>query len=139
MTESEVKKRLISARIAQKEYALALEKANCFDMMISSPKSGGFGERSADSTGKNKTEEKLLLALSYHEKAKALEQKMIDARRDVEEYITLLSLQSEREIITRRYLMCQTWEQIAASTGYSVRQTTRLHTKALEKISERCP
>ena len=75
------------------------------------------------------------LASEYHRQAAALEAEMIAARKIAEKYVTLLKLQSEREVITRRYLMCQSWEKIADMMCYSERQVIRIHNKALEKMS----
>lgn len=112
---------------------LAAEKARQYDMMISMPKT--TGPENAPGAKKNGTENRYLLALSYHEKVAALEADMISARESAEKYIALLEMQSEKEIITRRYLMCQTWEKIADAMNYSIRQVTRIHGKALKKMS----
>ena len=41
----------------------------------------------------------------------------------------------EREILTRRYLLGQGWEQIATEMGYSYRHITKLHGFALKKLA----
>ena len=78
MTVRDIRLKLLSARIIQREYALAKEKANAYDMMIAAPKVVDFESKAADSTGKNAQEEKIIIALSYHERVKELEQKMIN-------------------------------------------------------------
>lgn len=133
MTVGEIKQELIRIRITQQRYMLAAEKARQYDMMISVPRSTDTGIASASKS--NATENKYLLALDYHEKVVALEIEMVQARTSAEKYIDLLDKQAEKEIVTRRYIMCQTWEAIAEAMNYSIRQVTRLHGKALKKMS----
>ena len=134
MTLSEVKQILIQTRIAQQEYSLAVSKARQYDEMISAAKVSEFEPRAADDTGRNTQEEKLIIALSYHERVRELEKAMTETRRKTDMLIDSLDMQSEKEIITRRYLICQTWEQIAEGMGYSLMQIFRIHNKALEKM-----
>ena len=133
MTAGEVKQKLIQIRVTQQKYILAAEKARQYDMMISAPRPTSF--ENAPDPKKNGTENKYLLALDYHEKVVALEIEMVQARTSAEKYIDLLDKQAEKEIVTRRYIMCQTWEAIAEAMNYSIRQVTRLHGKALKKMS----
>lgn len=41
---------------------------------------------------------------------------------------------TDREILTRRYLLGQSWEKIAVEMGYSYRNVTRLHGHALRNF-----
>ncbi len=41
----------------------------------------------------------------------------------------------EKEILTRRYLLGQSWEKIANEMGYSYRHTTKLHGQALKNFT----
>lgn len=41
----------------------------------------------------------------------------------------------EKEILTRRYLLRQSWEKIANEMGYSYRHTTKLHGQALKNFT----
>lgn len=55
--------------------------------------------------------------IARREEAKALIAKVSDARYS--------------EVLTRRYILCESWEQIACAMGYNYRWTTRLHGAAL--------
>nr|DAF12936.1 MAG TPA: Protein of unknown function (DUF1492) [Caudoviricetes sp.] len=55
--------------------------------------------------------------ITRREEAKALIAKVPDVR--------------YREVLTRRYILCESWEQIACAMGYNYRWTTRLHGAAL--------
>ena len=114
MTQTEIKRMLIQTRIAQMNYTLFAEKLRHYDLMT-----GGSDTISAE----------------YLKKLAELEKAMMETRRKTDALIDGLTVQSEREIITRRYLICQTWEQIADIMNYSVRQVTRIHHKALAKMS----
>ena len=134
MTVQELKKDLLHIRVTQLRYRLAVDKARQFDDLICAPKGVGFESHNASSRT-NSSEEKVMLAIAYHEKALLLEADMLSARERAEKYISVLTLQSEKEVITRRYLMCQTWEQIADVMNYSCRHVERIHSKALKKMS----
>lgn len=68
-----------------------------------------------------------------------LEDKMLAARyrvikcyTDIFEKIEQMNTEGEKQILTLRYIKGCTFEEIADEIGYSQRQVTRLHTKALE-------
>ena len=136
MTVSEIKHQLIQIRLIQQQYKLAADKARQFDELISAPKGTSFGGENVPAASRgNATEDKYLLALSYHEKVRALEAEMLLTRARAERFISVLEMQSEKEVITRRYIMCQTWERTADDMNYSVKQVCRIHNKALKKMS----
>lgn len=136
MTVSEIKYQLIQIRIIQQQYKLAVDKAIQYDELISAPRGTSFGGKNVPTASReNTTEDKYLLALSYHEKVRTLEAEMLVTRARAERFISTLEMQSEKEVITRRYIMCQTWERTADEMNYSVKQVCRIHNKALKKMS----
>ena len=113
MTAQQMKRKLLEIRVAQQKYALAVETAEQFEKM------GGRGRQ----------------AEKYRLSCAVLEKDMLEAREQAEKYIGLLESQAEKEIVTRRYLFCHSWETIADSMSYSLRQVVRIHDRALEKMS----
>lgn len=62
--------------------------------------------------------------IAQREEAKTLIAKMSDAR--------------YREVLTRRYILCESWEQIACAMGYTYRWVTHMHGAALRAFEKEC-
>lgn len=137
MTVQEVKAKLNSVRVKYREYILARDKAEQFREMISSPALKQSDEPRSEPDG-NITENKLIAALWYSEQANKLFQEYMVLRNDAELIIGGIKFPDEREVLTRRYIMYQKWEDIADKMFLSLRQIHRLHGKGLTEISERC-
>lgn len=52
--------------------------------------------------------------------------------REIRQQISMVPDPTEQEILSRRYLLNQSWEKIAVEMGYSYRNITRLHGYALK-------
>lgn len=52
--------------------------------------------------------------------------------REIRQQIGMVPDPTEQEILSRRYLLNQSWEKIAVEMGYSYRNITRLHGYALK-------
>ena len=52
--------------------------------------------------------------------------------REIRQQISMVPDPTEQEILSRRYLLWQSWEKIAVEMGYSYRNVTRLHGYALK-------
>lgn len=52
--------------------------------------------------------------------------------REIRQQIGMVPDTIEQEILSRRYLLWQSWEKIAVEMGYSYRNITRLHGHALQ-------
>ena len=61
--------------------------------------------------------------------------KLIDLRRKITDQIDGMESRTFRNILTCRYVLMQSWDQIAATMGYDVRHCTRLHGRALQEFS----
>lgn len=57
----------------------------------------------------------------------------------IEESISNISDDLEREILNKRYILGMTWDEISQSIGYSLTRTHQLHRKALENIKLSTP
>ena len=136
MTVQEVKEKLNSVRVKYREYILARDKAEQFREMISSPALRQSDEPRSVPDG-NITENKLIAALWYSEQANKLFQEYMMLRHDAESIINDLKFPDEREVLTRRYIMYQKWEEIAERMYISLRHIHRIHGEALVNISEK--
>ncbi len=52
--------------------------------------------------------------------------------REIRQQISMVPDPTEQEILSRRYLIGQSWEKIAVEMGYSYRNITRIHGHALQ-------
>lgn len=52
--------------------------------------------------------------------------------REIRQQIGMVPDPTEQEILSRRYLIGQSWEKIAVEMGYSYRNITRIHGHALQ-------
>ena len=124
------KEYLKQVRIMDQRLKLEREKLDRLRSAVEyrSPGFEGGGGGSDKSEAFNKlielTERYDRMAADYIDFYNAAEQKMISV-----EDPTL------REILERRYLLYQKWEQIAEDMNYTVRHITRLHGQALQKMS----
>lgn len=136
MTVQEVKEKLNSVRTAYKEYTLARDKALHYRSALI-----GAVQTAPDvpqpHNGSNGTEEKIIRLIECTDKANLKFHEYILLRLEIEKMISQLNYPDEREILTRRYILNQKWDIIAAGTNYSIRHVTRLHGYALTHLI--CP
>ncbi len=83
----------------------------------------------------NGVENAYIRVLAYEEKIDAEIDELSRKREEIEQVIEKLPDKTERELLSRRYLLFQKWDKIAEDMGYSYRHITRLHGKALQKMS----
>jgi DNA-directed RNA polymerase specialized sigma subunit len=136
MTVQEVKEKLGSVYVRYREYMLAEEKAEQFRDMISLPAPVEASDTPRSESGGNSTESKYIAALWYSEQADRKFREYMIARQSAEMMIGSVRSPDEREVLARRYIMFQKWEQIAERMYISQRNVYYLHGSGLKKISE---
>ena len=135
MTVQEVKSKLNGVRAKYREYILAREKADRFRDIISAASAGASDAPQSAHSG-NSTENKYITALWYSDQADRAFQEYMLTRQDAEAMIAGVKFPDEREVLTRRYILNQKWEDIADRMYFSLRQVHKLHSKGLISISE---
>lgn len=93
---------------------------------------GGDGVKAA--TRKNCAEAAMLRAAELEERLDADIERLEFVRSSVEQAIGEIADPVFRELLTRRYLLSQKWEDIAEAMHYSDRHIRRLHIKALDDL-----
>lgn len=88
------------------------------------PKGSGGGDLSAYAARLDELERKL----SDHAR------RYYEAREYLEYDLHRMENPIERAVIRRRYLLGESWQEIADEIGYTFRQTTRIHGAALQHI-----
>lgn len=135
MTANDVKVILTDVRTAYKRYILAKDKAQAFrDMAV------GSSSRISDIPhvrSSNITENKLVYFLDGDAESAQRFAEYENIRIKAETLICSLSSDTEKEVLTRRYLLFQRWDTVAEKMGLSERHTRRLHNKAIENICEK--
>ena len=58
----------------------------------------------------------------------------IDLRLQIEQAVNALNEPRERELMRRRYIEGQRWEQVAYEMNYTLRHVTRLHGRILQRM-----
>lgn len=106
-----------------------------YEAMISVPKAQSFDDKPVTASKGNGTEDKYILALAYREDVGKTEKDMLETRISAQRLIAQLEDPVEQSLLTRRYIMAEEWEQVAADIGYTLRQTFRIHGRALQKMS----
>ena len=74
---------------------------------------------------------------SYAERIAAQWDKLIVLREDAKARIGQLEDWRYREVLTRRYLQGQSWEQVAVDMGYDYYHVHKLHRRALRIFQEK--
>ena len=140
MTTTEIKAELSRARTAERAYLLARDKVNAYGQLLMRGKSvryendGGTHERRG-----NPVENAYCQLADYNTEADRLFREFTAARKRTEELISSVPDPVQREVLTRRYIIGQRWEEIAEYMNYSRRRITQLHGIALKNISLNFP
>ena len=61
--------------------------------------------------------------------------KYVDIKRRIKQIIMLVPNHAEQQILIKRYINFEQWEQISYEMKYTYRHTLRLHNEAIEKMS----
>ncbi len=136
MTTTEIKAELNRVRIAERAYRLAKDKAEAYSQMLMSGKTVRYeSDGSVHERDGNAVERAYCQIAEYNAETDKLLDEYNVVRRQAERLISSISDAAQREVLSRRYLMGQQWEEIAGSMNYSVRHITRLHGLALQNMS----
>ena len=82
----------------------------------------------------SRLEEAVVKILDKEMELKQEKDKLEALRKEATATIAQLEKPDERDVLYKRYLETQTWEDIAAEMGYCERQIFRIHASALKKL-----
>lgn len=135
MTVQEVKTVLNSVRVKYREYELAQEKALRFRSTLT-----GAAQVMTDipqsAKNENSREKGYLKLVEYSEDAAYKFRDYLATRESAEKLIGTLYDHDEQEVLTRRYIMFEKWENIAGKMYISDRKVFYLRRNGMRKISE---
>ena len=95
-----------------------------------SPSLGGTG----GSSGSERIPDTISKIVEYEQRADKLRAEYVQTFVEVDKTISAVTEETLHEVLERRYLLYQCWDQIAAEMHYSERHIKRLHGNALEKV-----
>ena len=140
------KEYLQQAFVLKRRMKVELEKVEEL-MSVLEYRSPSFENVGSFGSGNNsKMADTVAKVIDYRQKYEALRAEYVDKYREIERVINELDDISEREILERRYLLCEAWESrydektgeyvvgIAEKMGYSIRRAYQKHGIALTKI-----
>ena len=135
MTTTEIKTELNRAKEAKRAYKLAKDKADDYEHLLIGGKSVRYDSDGSKSERKGNPIENAYCQLAdYKAEADKLLKEMTSARERTERLINTVANPVQREVLTRRYIIGQRWEDIAESMNYSRQHVTRLHGYALKTL-----
>lgn len=140
MTTQEAKAYLNQARETERAYRLARDKANSYAQLIMGGKAVRYDSDGSTHEKNGNTVERTYCCLAdYQTEADRLMMEMLGVRQRVEKVIGTVPDAVQREVLTRRCIIGQRWEDIAYVMNYSRRRITQLHGAALNNISLNFP
>lgn len=138
MTISEIKSELNKARDSVRDYRLAQDKANAYRQLLIS---GGTVRYNSDGSTRerngNPVERAYCCLADYEAELDSAAAEMIRCRKKAEDIIASVDDGTQREVLTRRYIVGQRWEDIAEVMNYSRQHVTRLHGYALQSLGSK--
>ena len=137
MTIQEIKSKLNAVRTAYREYLLSEEKAEQLRENLSLSAHVISPDTPKQEHSGNATENKYVAAMWYAQQAEKNFRIYMLARQEAEALINSVKFPDEKEVLTRRYILYQKWEEIAEKMHFSCRQIFKIHGKALLSISEK--
>ena len=126
---------LNGARDSVRAYRLAKDKVNAYKQLLTSGKAvryesdGGTHEQNG-----NPIERAYCCLADYETELNNAVAEMVRCRKTVEKLISSVEDRTQREVLTRRYIIGQRWEDIAVRMNYSLPRVYQLHGSALNRI-----
>lgn len=94
---------------------------------------------SKQTSKENSLEKAICKIIDYESEANKKIDSLVDKKIEIEKVIAQLESQKLKEILERRYLLFEKWEQIAVAMDIDLRWIYRLHNKALNKLNNLIP
>ena len=135
MTVQEVKAVLNGARDSVRAYRLAKDKVNAYKQLLTSGKTTRYeSDGSTHEHNGNPIERAYCCLADYETELNNAVAEMVRCRKTAEKLISSVEDRTQREVLTRRYIIGQRWEDIAYVMNYSRQHITRLHGYALQNM-----
>lgn len=87
----------------------------------------------------NALERAICKIIDYEKEVNERIDKLVDKKNEIEKTIDKIESQKLKEILERRYLLFEKWEQIAVAMDIDLRWVYRLHNRALNNLKNLIP
>lgn len=84
----------------------------------------------------NNTERAIMRVLEYEEQINADIDKLVKLRLQIESVIDQVPDERQKELLSRRYLLFEKWEQVSVNMHLNLRWVYRLHGRALQSVQK---
>nr|DAH65336.1 MAG TPA: Protein of unknown function (DUF1492) [Caudoviricetes sp.] len=126
---------LNGARDSVRAYRLAKDKVNAYKQLLTSGKAVRYeSDGSTHEQNGNPIERAYCCLADYETELNNAVAEMVRCRKTAERLISSVEDRTQREVLTRRYIIGQRWEDIAYVMNYSRQHITRLHGYALQNM-----
>lgn len=136
MTVQEVKAVLNGARDSVRAYRLAKDKVNAYKQLLTSGKTARYeSDGSTHEQNGNPIERAYCCLADYETELNNAVAEMVRCRKTAERLISSVEDRTQREVLTRRYIIGQRWEDIAFVMNYNIRHIYKIHGAALQSMA----
>lgn len=126
---------LNGARDSVRAYRLAKDKVNAYKQLLTSGKTARYeSDGSTHEQNGNPIERAYCCLADYETELNNAVAEMVRCRKTAEKIINSVEDRTQREVLTRRYIIGQRWENIAVRMNYSLPRVYQLHGAALNRI-----
>lgn len=136
MTVREAKEILENVRRTERAYRSAADIAAAFRLRLTGGRGVRYDRQGCPGAKGNRTEDGLVRLADYEAERDVRFEEMVAARKRAERLIASLSDPVEREVLTRRYIFGERWEEIAGKMNYTSRRIFQIHDNALKHFSK---
>lgn len=140
MTDTQRAKDYLSrVRGVDREIDAKLEIVHMYRTKLLTVKIPTLSDMNVQESQMTTNEDRIIKYIEMEENVNAMIDSLVDMREQVFSEINALSDGTSRTILIRRYIINETWEEIAEATNYSKQHVTRLHGTALEAFAKHHP
>lgn len=135
MTVQDAKAAMSRAKDSVKAYRIAKDKVNAYKQLLMSGKTVRYeSDGSTHEHNGNPIERAYCCLADYETELNNVTAEMVRCRETAERMINSVKDDTQREVLVRRYIIGQRWEDIAYTMNYSRQHITRLHGYALQNM-----
>lgn len=127
---------LNGVRDSVRAYRLAKDKVNAYKQLLTSGKTARYeSDGSTHEQNGNPIERAYCCLADYETELSNAVAEMVRCRKTAERLISSVEDRTQREVLTRRYIIGQRWEDIAFVMNYNIRHIYKIHGAALQSMA----
>lgn len=135
MTTADVKIFLMRYRNANREINAKLDEITQL-RSLALKTTAAMGDDKVQTSAENRTEKIIAKIVDLENEVDATIDSLKDIKHEVENVIEAVPAESQKAVLRRRYINCETWEEIAVDLNYHYRWVLELHGRGLMTLSK---